>query len=170
MPTLIEILAEYGSVMAELDAAEGVVEDDIGARLSACEGELADKIERIEHLCEALNGKARSVRVRVAALEAHARACENRAKNIHAWAVGELEAAGIDRFETDSFSLKQQKSPPKLEIRDEMALFDFARQYHPEWIRVEEKLDRKAALDAAKAEGGELPGAEVVRGLHWRVS
>ena len=170
MPTLIEILTEYGQVMAALDEAEGVVEDDIAARLSACEGDLHDKVERIEHLVESLAAKAKSVRSRVAALETHARACENRARNLREWVTGELEAAGLDRYETDSFSLKRQKSPPRLDIKDEAALWAFARQYHPEWIRVEEKIDKKAALDAAKSEGGELPGVEVVRGLHWRVS
>jgi hypothetical protein len=167
---LADIISDYLGVLSEIDAAEGEVTDDVCLSLDACEEALADKIERIEHAVEALTGKAKAVRARVAALEAHARACEAKAKRIHDWAISQLEAAGLDRYETDSFSLKQQKSPPRLEIRDEFALWDFAREFHPEWIKVEEKLDRKAALDAAKAEGGALPGADVVRGLHWRVS
>ena len=170
MATLGEILSEYSSIMLDLDDTQGEVTDDIAARLSACEGEMADKVERIERMCEALRGKSASVRERVKRLEAHARALENRAASAHAWAIGELEAAGLKAYETDSYSLSQRQSPPRLDVLDEAVIMEHAEEFHPEWIKTVRSLDRKAVLDAAKANGGELPGVEVVRGMHWRVS
>ena len=90
--------------------------------------------------------------------EAAARAAEKRAKMMQEEAGGREVAYSLSDY-SDGYLAGY-----------EAALWDFARQYHPEWIKVSESLDKRAGLDAAKAEGGELPGAEVVRGLHWRVS
>jgi phage host-nuclease inhibitor protein Gam len=167
--TLSEILAEYSSVMLALDAADGEIDADIAPRLSAAEGSLGDKLERIEHVVESLRGKAKSVRERVKALENHARALENRANRIHDWAVGELENAGLEAYETDSYSWHRRLNPPALEIVDEERLKEFLHDFHRDMIKVVESIDKKAVLALAKVEGG-LPGAEVVRGSHWRIS
>jgi phage host-nuclease inhibitor protein Gam len=167
---LADILAEYAAIMLDVDAADGELTDDIAARLVECEEELGEKVERIEAFAEAMRGKAVAVRERVKRLEAHARALENRAASAHTWAVGQLEAAGLTRYETDSYSLAQRANPPRLEVRDEAAIMEYAETYHADWVRVVKALDKKAVLDAAKANGGDLPGVAVVRGTHWRVS
>jgi len=166
--TLTDILTRYGAIMLDIDAAEGEVDDEIAARLTEAEGALEDKIERIEALCEALNGKARSVRARVAALEAHARACEGKAQRIHEWATSQLEAAGVDKFETPSYTLSQRKSPPRLEVANEPALISWLRDHRPDLVEIVERIEKRGVLELVK-KGEAVPGAGMVRGMHWRV-
>lgn len=164
---LSEIIEEFGRVIFEIDAAEGEVVPEIESQLAECESALADKVEAIERLVESLNATARAERDRAGRIVDHARALENRASRVHAWALGELEAAGLDKYETDSFKLAKRKNPPRLEIVDEALLKTSLRLMLPDAIRVVEEIDKRAVLAFAKT--AVCPGAEVVSGHHWRV-
>jgi hypothetical protein len=169
MATLTEILADYARIMLDVDAAEGEVTDDIADRLAAAEGDLTDKVERIERLCESLTATARAVRDRAARQVDHARAMEARAERIHGWAVQQLELAGLSKFDAGDFQLARRASPPRLNVIEQDMLRSWLLDNHPETVKIVEEIDKRAVLALAKEAGGEIPGAEVVRGTHWRV-
>lgn len=168
MAKLSEILAEYGRILIEIDAADGEIEVDIAAQLNACEDALDVKIESIERLCESLGATADAVRKRAQAAMERARAMEAKAARIHSWALEQLEAAGLDKFAAGQYTLARRVNPPRLEIVEHEKLSRWLAENHPEMIRVVEEIDKKAVLTLAKSEP--VPGAMIARGHHWRVS
>jgi phage host-nuclease inhibitor protein Gam len=171
MAKLTDILRDYARIMYDLDAADGEIDADIAVELNACEEDLREKTERIEHLVEALKAKASSVKERAKALQAHAQALEVKAARVHDWVIGELERAGLAEYETDSFSLKRRASPPRLEVTDEEALRRWLQAEHPDLVAIEYRIDKREVFAMAKLTlDGKLTGAEIARGHHWRVS
>jgi hypothetical protein len=145
----LEALADSGDVPPE----------QILDTLNALEGDIRDKAIAVAAFTLNLEVTAKAIREAAAAMLERAKRIDGRAESIRAYALFNLQAAGISKIESPWFTLAVRKNPPSVVVDDEAAI---PREYFVTPEPPPPKLD-KAALKRAISAGTEVAGAHLTQ-------
>lgn len=147
--SLMEIVEHYQAVLDEIDAADGEVTEETGAKLDALGVSLEAKgegyaavIAMLEEHAVASRGLARRYAERAARKERQAKALKERL-------LAAMQATGKKKIETDTATIAIQKSPPSLNITGPVPRA-YCKEPEPNASLIKEKLAEGLALDFAE--------------------
>lgn len=157
MTSLYDLTSEYAAVLADVDAADGVLDGDLEARLDAIAGEHAAKVEACLCMARQLDAEAEMMDAEAKRLEARSRARIDSAARLRSYVLASMKATGTKRLVGTRFTASIQANPPAVEITGDV----------PEAFTVEvpasSRVDR-AAIKAVLLGGETLPFAQLTRG------
>ncbi len=155
-----------------LEEAGGELTPEIEAILEQAEGDLKDKVERVALKVRQLEGMAKAIEDEADRLYARAKARANGAKSLKAYLERCLEAAGLTRVDGLLVTVAMQKNAPAVQVPPDADLAELRAAGFPYLRVIPEKLevDKKALLDAAKANAAALPtGWAITQGQSVRI-
>ena len=118
---LYELAAEYQAVLDEVADAEGVLDEDLEARLDAIAGSLADKVDSCCAVVRTLEAEASALKAEEARLAERRRTRENEAARVVEYIRECLRSAGLQRVKGPRFSASLAKTPGKVVLDVEPA-------------------------------------------------
>lgn len=149
--SLMELVEHYQAVLDEIDAADGEVTEETGAKLDALGVSLEAKgeghaviIGMLEEAALASRGLAKRYADRAARKERQAKALKERL-------LMAMQATGRKKIETDTATLAIQKSPPSLRITGEVPRA-YTKKPEPDTALIKAKLVEGLVLDFAELE------------------
>src|SRR5574343_219532 len=141
--TLTEILHNWLEAQDAVEDNDGEVTDDLAERLDAYECALTEKVDAVLRYAYHLEADAGCDRERVKALEARARADENKAQRLRDYVLVSLQMAGLTKLRTPDYSVSTRVGNTVVEVTDEAAIPDT-------FIVVKRSPDKRALLAALK--------------------
>lgn len=161
---LYDLTAEFRAVLDELDAAEGVLEGDLEARLDAISADFGAKVESCVIIGRALDAEAAAIKEEEERLRARRAAREKRAEQLSAYVLRSMKATGTPKVETTRFTISVVKNSPKLAFVEGQVVPDA-------WMKTipEQRTADTARIKADLAAGIPLPFATLERGERLRV-
>lgn len=161
---LYEIGEELRRLLADaVNEQTGEISAELEARLSALEGAFNEKVERIALLALETQTDAEGILMEADRLAHRALAHRRAAERLKNYLAREMEATGIRRVDGKLATVSLVASPPSLRVVSEQ---DIPAEY---WMPRPPKLKRAEAIRALVA-GERIPGLELVRGNHIRIS
>jgi hypothetical protein len=167
--TLLEIMDNYRRILFEIDDAEGVLEDGLEEALTAAEGALTDKVDRVLWVAAEAAKNAELYKERAQALADRGKRLAKESERLKEYVHGTLLTLGVKRLETAHYVATVADSPPSLgvlegkenklleELTDDKgcarSLWETC-QNPPRGVRVKLELDKKALLEDLKAGKG----------------
>lgn len=148
---LYELAAEYQAVLDEVADAEGVLDEDLEARLDAIAGSLADKVDSCCAVVRTLEAEASALKAEEARLAARRKTLANETARLVEYVGTCLRQAEVRKVRGARFTASLAKTPGKvaLTVPEDQVPELFA----PRQTVI--KVDRRAIADALKA-GEEL--------------
>ncbi len=162
-PRLYELTEAFLRLTAHLESEEYPLEDVV-KELQAISGDIRSKGEAIACVNRDLEQRAETCRSEARRLSERARRAEAHAEWLRAYCLEQLKAIGLDRLDTDRFSLRVVNNPPAVAILDVASI---PREFDRTRISVE--TDKRAILDAFKRTGEIPPGVEITRGQRLEI-
>lgn len=157
---------------AELADAVNAIGEDGGADLDALtealskvEGDFRMKTQRIAGLARDLDLRADSIDVEIERLQRRSKAARASSAWLRGYLLDAMKQTGQKQLVTERFTLTVVANPPALRIFDPVAI-------PAEYLIVETftTYDNKAIKKAVLTDGIAVPGAEITRGEHLRIS
>jgi hypothetical protein len=164
--TLSEIMDTYRKVLFEIDDAEGVLEDGLEEALTAAEGALVDKVDRVLWVAAEAAKNAELYKERAQALADRGKRLSKESERLKEYVHGTLLTLGVKRLETAHYVATVAESPPSLGVLEgkEEELLELLSaqedcfeaplwvvyQRPPRGLRVKLELDKKALLEDLK--------------------
>ena len=147
--SLMELVEHYQAVLDEIDAADGEVTEETGAKLDALGVSLEAKgegyaviIGMLEEAAVASRGLAKRYADRAARKERQAKALKERL-------LMAMQATGRKKIETDTATLAIQKSPPSLRITGPVPR-EYCKDPEPDTSFIKSKLSAGESLTFAE--------------------
>jgi hypothetical protein len=168
-PTSLELYHQAQMICSELEAREGVTDDDLDDFIDDFFEASADKLDQHRYAIDQFTMKAKMYRAEAARLSARARMVESIVGKIKGHAMHVMDARvlkdGWDagrKVETDAglVYLTQRK---KLIIDDEDSFCDLNR--HKPWVTYVPKIDKKQVLEALKADSDAVQLAHIEKAV-----
>lgn len=157
--TLYKIADEF----AQLVEADELPED-AEQRLDELTHALEVKAQNIIAISEKMQNFVDYCKAEEDRISAKRKAVENRIKWVKGYLQNCMEAAGAMVIETGTRKIALQKSPPSVDVQDEVSIP--ARYFIT--IPATVQLDKKAVIEALKS-GEEVPGCQLKQSYHLRV-
>jgi hypothetical protein len=167
--TLLEIMDNYRRILFEIDDAEGVLEDGLEEALTAAEGALTDKVDRVLWVAAEAAKNAELYKERAQALADRGKRLAKESERLKEYVHGTLLTLRVKRLETAHYVATVADSPPSLgvlegkenklleELTDDKgcarSLWEMC-QNPLRGVRVKLELDKKALLEDLKAGKG----------------
>jgi hypothetical protein len=150
MVKLYDLALEWERVLLKLDAAEGVVDEELEAELEGISVSFVDKVEATATMIRILKAHAELVKSEEQRLAARRKALEGNAEWLTTYAMSCLRTAGETKVKGKLFTVSIQKNPPsvKLSVPAEECPVEFVRT---SIVHEVDKAAVKAALVAGEA-------------------
>lgn len=153
---LYELTDEFRTLMAEIEAAEGEVEENQLDRIEELGLEVEIKAENIAMYCAELQATADSCKAEKQRLAAREQATNNRIARLKEYMKMNLEALGMSKVKGDIFTVSVQQGREQAAITDEGRV---PKRFHKVSVSI-----NKTELKKALKSGETIPGAELTRG------
>ena len=124
MTSLYELTDEYASILADVDAAEGVLEGDLEARLDAIAGAFADKAENVAAVIRMLTLDAEMLKKESDRLAVRAKARTANADRLKAYLLSSMKRTDTPKIKGSRFTLFVRANAPALHVLDEQQAID----------------------------------------------
>ncbi len=157
MSALYQLAAEYSRLLETAEDGE-----DIGAALDAISDAIEVKVDRIACVLASLEGDETAAREEAKRLLKRATAVEANRERLRDYLRTQMDLHGVAKMRTPRFTISVSDGPERVEIEDESAV--------PEtFVRTKREIDRRAVLEAFKADGECVPGTRISRGRTLRI-
>lgn len=147
--SLLEILEHYQAVLDEIDAAEGEVTEETGAKLDALNISLEEKGEGYAAIIRMLEEQAAASRAFVKRYTERAQRKEKQAAALQARMLEALKATGRKKLETMTVTLSVAKSPASLRITGKVPP-EYCKPAEPDTSFIKTELKAGKALGFAE--------------------
>ena len=159
--SLIDIVADFRSVLLAIDAEDGEVTDALFAELQQAEGDLTNKIDRCLWVGDEAAGRARMFRERAKALTEQARILEAQQDRLRDYVKAAMTLANVKKLETENYASVLIKSSSASVDIEEPDVFAKVHKDDVDLVHWEPKIDKKAIGDRLKA-GIAVEGAKLI--------
>lgn len=156
MTSLYELTDEYASILADVDAAEGVLEGDLEARLDAIAGAFADKAENVAAVIRMLTLDAEIIKKEADRLAERAKVRTANADRLKAYLLSSMKRTSTPKIKGARFTMFVRANAPALHVLDEQQAIDCG------FYKTKTEVD-KAAIRSALDAGLDVPCAELRR-------
>lgn len=155
---LYEIKDNYLSLLDMIENGE-IPEEAISDTLEAVSGELEEKADNIACIIKNELAEIDAIKAEEQALAERRRAKERNCDRLKAYLSDNLQAAGINKFETARNKISFRRSSA-LEIADESAFIMWASEYAPTLLKTSVAANKTAIKDYM-ALGNEIDGVKI---------
>lgn len=155
MTALYELVGQYRAAAEKLDDLD-LPPEVIADTLESLSGDLEEKAANVAKMYISFDVLATAIKARESELAQRRKAIEARADALMAYLSSNLEAAGIQKVETDELVLSWRKSSAVVIDGADLLPAEFMRTPEPPPAAP----DKKAIADAIKS-GREVPGAHI---------
>lgn len=151
---LYEISAELRSALAELDAADGVLEGDLEMRLDLCEVAFAEKVEGCLVLAAERQAEADALADAARKMLARAKVQENSVQRLRDYVEACMRGAGARSVKTRLFTATIQRNPARLVLTGDVpeAFTEVVTTTKPRTAAIKQALSDGLDLDFAHME------------------
>lgn len=160
---LYELAQQYRDIEALFD--EGIPDDVIRDSLESLTGEISDKVLNIGKLVRNREASAEAIRVAAEQMMDRARLIDNSVDRIKAYALLNMNLAGIKEIKCPYFTMRIQANPESVKIADG-AVIPASFMVTPE--PPPPRPDKKLLKEALKG-GAEIEGVWLEKGEHLRI-
>lgn len=154
---LYEISAELRAALAELDAADGVLEGDLEMRLDLCEVAFAEKVEGCLAIAAERQAEADAMAEAGRKLMARAKTQESSVHRLRDYVEACMRGAGARSVKTRLFTATIQRNPARLVLTGEVpeAYTEVVTTTKPRTAAIKQALSDGLDLDFAHLEASE---------------
>lgn len=154
---LYEIGAELRAALAELDAADGVLEGDLEMRLDLCEVAFAEKVEGCLAIAAERQAEADAMAEAGRKLMARAKTQESSVHRLRDYVEACMRGAGARSVKTRLFTVTIQRNPARLVLTGEVpeAFTEVVTTTKPRTAAIKQALSDGMDLDFAHMEASE---------------
>lgn len=169
--TLVVAVDQYAEALANVLSGDFNPDDPEQAaaleqsldRLDQSGVQLRDKVQKVAGAAKSLRVWAKNLADERLALELREAAYIKQAEWLENNLLTAMEAADVDRFEGQRFTIRVQVNPPKCEVVDESLVPVGFLRHIPEKVTPERWEVNKVAVNAAAKDGEVVPGTLVTR-------
>lgn len=154
--SLFNLSNELAVINEELSEKEGVLDEDLEARMDAITLPFNSKIEGIVQWLKNIEGKKETIEKEIVRLQSREKSAANLQSRLKAYMKMCMERAGKTKLEFDTFSVALAKNPPSVNILNPDVI---PSAYTT--IRTEVVINKNRILDDMKA-GAKVEGCELV--------
>ena len=153
---LYELSSEYARLVDTVD------DDESAFALDEVVGELEAKVGNLCLVIATLDSEGEQLRVEEKRLAARRASRENRAEALRDYLKMNMDAMSITKIKTDTHTITIGDGPQKCVVDDETLV-------PAQFTRTKVEIDKRAILDAYKADGECVPGTRVERSRALRI-
>ena len=161
---LYEITQSFTSALDLFtDPEQAFDEALIADTLESIQMDFEDKAIQTAMVIKTMQAESDAIKSAIASMYARQKAIENRADNLKAYLLHNMQAVGVKQIKSPWLVLNIQASPPSLNVFDESKVPD---SFKHEIVTV--KIDNATIKNLLK-DGGAVDGCELVKGEHLRI-
>lgn len=162
--SLYEISNTYKELLEAIAAGE-IPEEAIADTLAAVDGEFTEKADNIACFIKSLLAEKQAIKAEIDALAERAEAKQHKADRLTDYLYQIFKLSGKIKVETSRNVISIRKTPPKVEIDDEVAFIAYAREHGDElFLTIKDPTINKSSLKDYLKAGNEYPHAKLVSG------
>lgn len=156
--TLYELTAEYAAIMAALEAeTEEEYQEELLNDLAALNEDIAEKGEGYARVIRNMEAEADGLAAEIKRLQGMKKRREDAIERMKAGLLEAMKTAGADKLQTTIGKWSRKLNPPSVVILDPKLV---PSEY---LIHREPDVDKRAVLNAFKADGEIVNGCDIVR-------
>lgn len=156
LPSLYSLTGQYRSLM-DLDIPPEEKQDTLDLISESIE----EKGKHIGYVLQSFDAQESALKSHLADVQGKIKAIQNHRDRLKSYLQENMERCGIQRIESDFFTISLQKSPDSVAIDDESAIPD-------DYCRFTRSVD-KTLIKAALKDGYQVPGAHLQSSNHVRI-
>ena len=137
--------------------------DLIAGTLESIQMDFEVKAVQTAMVIKTMQAESDAIKAAIETMYARQKAIENRADNLRAYLLHNMQAAGVKQIKSPWLVLNVQASPPSLNVFDKSRVPD---SFKHEIVTV--KIDNATIKNLLK-DGGSVDGCELVKGEHLRI-
>jgi hypothetical protein len=164
LPTLYALADEWNELVALLEDPESD-QAAIGAELDRVASDIHAKAYGLAVVIQGFQLRAEYLKAEEQRLYAKRKASESHVERLRAYALAQMQALGMQRIDTGSFTYQVKSNPPAVSVVDAALV---PSEYERTKITVD--VDKRSILDDYKRTGEIPPGVDIRRGVRLEIS